>query len=213
MSDTYIVPGKSKALAIEFKNSFKVPDVPNRIFYTYINQQTGREEIWNKQIVNGKPIDSTFRQIASRFATNEPYVILPEGNNINLTEKVNLNKGLNSTIVQNQLKNAYTTGSLAYANYLGSGPNGALVSNGSVSMTNPGINKLVSQIYSGSPSISTGNGNPQPNPATPANEPESEGATSTTQQIAELAKQGISDIAGYESPEFSKRYGSILHQI
>jgi hypothetical protein len=119
MSDTYIVPGKSKPLTIEFKNSFKVPGVANRIFYTYINQQTGREEIWNKRIVNGNPIDSTFRQIASRFAGNEPYVILPEGNNITPAEKANLNTGLNSTIVQNQLKNAYKNGSLAYANYLG----------------------------------------------------------------------------------------------
>jgi hypothetical protein len=79
-----------------------------------------------------------------------------------------------------------------------------------VSIQNPSINKLVSQIYSGSASTQAGNGDPQPTPATPANEPESEGATSTTQQIAELAKQGISDVAGYESPEFSKRYGSIL---
>jgi hypothetical protein len=79
-----------------------------------------------------------------------------------------------------------------------------------VSITNPSINKLVSQIYPGSASIPAGNGDPQPSPATQANEPESEGATSTTQQIAELAKQGISDVVGYESPEFSKRYGSIL---
>lgn len=222
ISDTYIIPAaRSTIRGVEAKNAVKLPSVPNRIFYTYINNSTGREEIWSKKLVNGTPVNSSFAKIATRFSGNDPYVIIKEGNNISTAELKNIPKDLSSVIIQNQLRNAYSQ-KLVYATFSGSGPNGILLSHGKLDPKNPSVKKTISQIYS--TPTNPGNGTPQPAPATTSNQPSDnpdapqtgsqqptpDEKTSTRTSFIDLSKVELPNVSGYKDTNFALKYGTTV---
>jgi hypothetical protein len=216
MTDYYILPGKVKISdngdstgKITPKNNIVIPAVPNRTFFTYINEKTGKEELWNIRVQNGRGVDGSFNLIAIRNQGSRTYTLVDkEKNKLTPKETEGLTNTLNSSQFQNNMQRLWRTNSLGYIEF---GPNAVQQRTASLSNNDPLVTKLFPPLKPNQsgvnepPPATSANPNPNTDPNAPPqnqNNENQEDRKTGAQNIRDLVKEGISYIEGYQQVEF-----------